>query len=139
MDTVADTRVTTTSASSPAADPSIAVFRQTWEAYTAAWKPESAARRRSLFAQTLRADCEYRDPLVHAVGWDALEAYMQDFHRQVPGGHFVTTSFMAHHGRSIAQWEMRGADAAVLGQGVSYAEYADDGKLRAMNGFFDVS
>ena len=114
------------------------VFRLTWEAYTAAWKPENAARRRSLFEQTLRRDCEYRDPLVHAVGWDALDFYMQDFHRQVPGGHFVTTWFLAHHDRSVAKWEMRNADATVLGQGVSYAEYADDGKLRAMNGFFDT-
>lgn len=117
-----------------AADP----FRQTWETYTAAWKPENAPERRSLFEQTLSADCEYRDPLVHAAGWDALDAYMQDFQRQVPGGHFVTTWFLAHHGRSIAKWEMRGADAAVLGHGVSYAEYAGDGKLRAMNGFFDT-
>ena len=112
--------------------------RRTWEAYTAAWKPENQVRRRNLFEQTLSPDCEYRDPLVHAVGWDALDDYMQNFHRQVPGGHFVTTWFVAHHDRSIATWEMRGADGSVLGHGVSYAEYADDGKLRAMNGFFDT-
>lgn len=113
-------------------------LRQTWETYTSTWKPENAARRNELFAQTLSEACEYRDPLVHAVGWAALEAYMQDFQRQVPGGHFVTTWFVAHHGRSIAKWEMRGANAAVLGEGVSYAEYEGDGKLRAMNGFFDT-
>ena len=113
-------------------------FRRTWEAYAASWKPENAARRRSLFEQALNPGCEYRDPLVHAVGWDALDTYMQDFQRQVPGGHFATTWFAAHHGRSIAKWEMRGADASVLGHGVSYAEYGDDGKLRAMNGFFDT-
>ena len=113
-------------------------FRRTWEAYSAAWKPDNAAQRRSLFEQALHRDCEYRDPLTHAVGWDALDVYIQDFHRQVPGGHFVTTWFVAHHDRSIATWEMRGADASVLGQGVSYAEYAGDGKLRAMNGFFDT-
>ncbi len=55
---------------------SAGVFRRTWETYTAAWKPENAAQRRSLFEQTLRRDCEYRDPLVHAVGWDALDGYM---------------------------------------------------------------
>jgi len=113
-------------------------YRGTWEAYTASWKPENAARRRSLFEQTLNHDCEYRDPLVHTVGWDALDTYMQDFQRQVPGGHFVTTWFLAHHDRSIAKWEMRDAAASVLGHGVSYAEYADDGKLRAMNGFFET-
>jgi hypothetical protein len=112
--------------------------RRTWEAYTAAWKPENQPQRQRLFEQTLKHDCEYRDPLVHAVGWDALDHYMQDFQRQVPGGHFVTTWFAAHHDRSIAKWEMRGADGSVLGHGVSYAEYADDGKLRAMNGFFDT-
>jgi hypothetical protein len=115
-----------------------AACRRTWEAYTSAWRPENAAQRRSLFAQTLDADCEYRDPTVFAVGWDALDGYMQDFHRQVPGGHFVTTWFVVHHERSVAKWEMRGADASVLGHGVSYAEYTVDGKLRVMNGFFDT-
>ncbi|RQP21944.1 nuclear transport factor 2 family protein [Piscinibacter terrae] len=124
----------------PTASPSprLADSRQTWETYTAAWKPENLARRRGLFELTLSRDCEYRDPLVHAIGWDALDNYMQDFQRQVPGGHFVTTWFVAHHDRSVAKWEMRGADGSVLGHGVSYAEYADDGKLRAMNGFFDT-
>jgi hypothetical protein len=124
--------------STPTSSDPAAGFRDTWEVYTAAWRPENAAQRRRLFAQVLREDCEYRDPLVHAAGWDALEAYVQDFHRQVPGGHFVTIWFATHHGRSVAKWEMRGADAAVLGHGVSYAEYAGDGKLRAMNGFFDA-
>lgn len=113
-------------------------LRRTWEAYTSAWKPENATRRQSLFEQTLNRTCEYRDPLVHAAGWDALDAYMRDFQRQVPGGHFVTTWFVAHHDRSVAKWEMRSAGADVLGHGVSYAEYADDGKLLTMNGFFDI-
>lgn len=113
-------------------------LRRTWEAYTAAWHPAQAAQRRQLFAQTLNPHCEYRDPLVHAAGWDALAAYMDDLQRQLPGGHFVTTWFQAHHGRSVAKWQMRGADAVVLGEGVSYAEYDGDGRLRAMNGFFDT-
>lgn len=124
---------TTHTSSDPAAG-----FRHTWEIYTAAWRPENVAQRRSLFAQALNEDCEYRDPLMHASGWDALEAYVQNFHRQVPSGHFVTTWFVAHHDRSVAKWEMRGADEVVLGHGVSYAEYARDGKLRGMNGFFDT-
>jgi len=128
----ANTTLGTTAATAPEA------LRRTWEAYTTAWHPAQAAQRRQLFAQTLNERCEYSDPLVHAAGWDALEAYMQDLQRQLPGGHFVTTWFQAHHGRSVARWQMRGADAAVLGEGVSYAEYDAEGRLRTMNGFFDT-
>ena len=33
---------------------------------------------------------------------------------------------------------MVGGDGTVLGEGISYGEYADDGRLRTMTGFFDT-
>jgi hypothetical protein len=67
-----------------------------------------------------------------------LISYMLDFHRQVPGGFFKTTSFQAHNARSLAAWQMCDGEGAVIGVGASYAEYGADGKLSAMTGFFDV-
>jgi hypothetical protein len=63
---------------------------------------------------------------------------MLEFHRQVPGGHFVTQEFMAHHDRSIARWEMRDGNGTAQGNGISYGEYDDRGRLIAMNGFYQV-
>lgn len=90
----------------------------TWERYVSAWKAASAAEKRALYEGCLHPACLYRDPLHEAKGWDALTSYMLDFDTQIPGGHFVTTSFMAHHQRSLASWQMakasRSAKARVM-------------------------
>ena len=111
-------------------------YRTTWETYVASWKAPSAEQKRALYQQALSPECVYTDSLTQATGWDELLAYMQEFHEQVPGGYFVTVEFMAHHDRSLARWELHGADGAVLGDGTRYGEYDAHGKLVAMNGFF---
>lgn len=111
---------------------------QIWERYVQSWKVGAAAERRAIFVQCLSPECVYADPLVSCCGWETLEAYMVDFHRQVPGGHFVTRHFQAHHERSIATWDMVGGDGTVLGDGMSYGEYDPEGRLTRMIGFFEV-
>ncbi len=110
----------------------------TWETYASSWKVESAVDKRTLFEQCLDSACRYHDPLIKTKGWDELEAYMLDFHRQIPGGYFVTTYFLAHSDRSIAKWEMRNGDNMVLGDGISYGEYNEKGKLVSVTGFFEL-
>jgi hypothetical protein len=75
---------------------------------------------------------------VQVAGHQALSAYMADLQRQMPGVHFVTRRFTVHHGRSMAQWHMLDGQARPMGDGVSFCEYADDGRLRRMTGFFEV-
>ena len=112
-------------------------FEDTWETYALSWKVASALQKRALFAKCLDPACQYNDPLIKTKGWDDLVAYMLDFHRQIPGGHFVTTYFLAHSNKSIARWEMRSQDNVTLGDGISYGEYDEHGKLKAMTGFFE--
>jgi len=114
-------------------------FRARWEAYASIWKLQGAEAKRTACARHLAEHCEYTDPLTQRRGWDALVAYMVEFHQQVPGGHFVTRDFRAHHGRSVATWDMVAGDGTVLGDGVSYGEYAEDGKVRTMTGFFETA
>lgn len=111
---------------------------QTWETYAAAWKAESTDDKRGLFERALDPDVEYRDPLMQTRGFAGLEQYMAQFHQQIPGGHFVTTWFLAYQDRSIACWDMRGADGTKLGEGISYGRYGADGRLVEMNGFFET-
>lgn len=113
-------------------------FQDTWETYTSAWKAENTSDKRALFRNSLDPSCQYNDPLIKTKGWDALESYMLDFHRQIPGGHFVTTYFLAHSNKSIARWEMRNAENVKLGDGISYGEYNASGKLVSMTGFFEA-
>ena len=109
-----------------------------WDTYTASWKAASAAEREALFAQSLDPACVYNDPLTSTQGWTQLATYMDGFHCQVPGGHFVTHYFASHHQQSIAKWNMLDGNGQVIGEGVSYGRY-DDNRLVAMTGFFETA
>ena len=109
-----------------------------WETYVASWKTVTPAEKRALFEKCLDSNCEYTDPLIMTKGWKALEIYMLDFHRQIPGGYFVTTYYSAHHNKSIARWEMKNADDIILGDGISYGEYNNNGLLVSVTGFFEL-
>ncbi|MGE0315722.1 MAG: nuclear transport factor 2 family protein [Lautropia sp.] len=108
-----------------------------WETYASAWKAESAEAKSAMLANSVAEDATYRDPLAECHGHQALTDYMLAFHAQVPGGHFRTTYFLAHHDRSIARWDMVDGQGHKIGDGVSYGEYAPDGRLVAMTGFFE--
>jgi hypothetical protein len=114
-------------------------FKATWEKYASTWKMTNKAERLKTFAEVLADDAIYTDPLVQTRSWDELIGYMENFHEQVPGGHFVTTAFLAHHQKSIAHWEMKTGGDVTVGTGTSYGEYDDRGKLVSMNGFFETT
>ena len=64
---------------------------------------------------------------------------MLQFHQMLPGGHFVTTRYLAHNGQCIATWNLCDQQGRALGEGISYARYGESGKLDSMTGFFDVA
>jgi len=111
--------------------------REVWERYVNAWKAETAEEKRALLAEATNPDCVYTDPLTRTQDHDGLIAYMLDFHRQIPGGHFVTEAFWSHHEMTLAKWKMVGGDGQVLGVGVSYGRLDGD-HLAEMSGFFDT-
>ena len=113
-------------------------FNETWELYTSSWKTETSEDKRAIFAKCLDAACVYNDPLIRTKGWDELLKYMLDFHKQIPGGHFVTKYFLAHSNKSIAKWDMKNGDSTILGEGISYGEYNNEGRLVSMTGFFET-
>ena len=114
-------------------------LQSVWDTYTASWKTESATEREALFAQSLDPTCAYNDPLASTQGWTQLATYMDEFHRQVPGGHFVTHYFACHHQQSIAKWNMLDGNHQVIGEGVSYGRYNDHNLLVSMTGFFETA
>jgi len=113
-------------------------FKEIWETYVSSWNAETAKEKQRLFEQCMDTSFRYNDPVVNIQGWGDLTQYMLDFHQQIAGGHFVTQYFLAHSNKSIARWEMRAGDNTVLGEGISYAEYNDQGRLISETGFFDT-
>ena len=111
--------------------------RSTWETYATAWNETSPQAKQAALRNSVAQACVYKDPTTTVHGHDALIACMLDFHRQVPGGRFVTTWFLAHHDVSIAKWNMVAGDGVVIGEGVSYGQYNEQGELVAMTGFFE--
>jgi hypothetical protein len=112
-------------------------LRDVWERYVGSWKADSPAEKHEIFQTCLSTSCVYRDPLTQAKGWDELAAYMAGFHEQIPGGHFVTEQFFAHHGRSVARWKMLNGAGIPMGDGISYAEYDEQQRLVSVTGFFE--
>lgn len=113
-------------------------FKEIWETYVQSWKVESAEEKHALLKKCMASNSQYCDPAITTNNKEELVNYMLDFHQQIPGGHFVTQYFLAHHNKSIARWEMRNANNDLLGDGISYAEYNDDGMLISETGFFEL-
>jgi hypothetical protein len=110
--------------------------RKTWEIYASSWSESNPARRLEMFGECLQPDCVYTDPMVQLTGFDQLTGYMVELSANVPGVRFLTTDFVAHHGQSLAHWNMVGSDGQVLSHGASYGRYEANGKLLQMSGFF---
>ena len=110
----------------------------TWDKYSTAWQEATLEGKVAALQQSVSPTCVYQDPLTIVKGYDELIAYMLSFHQQVQGGHFITTWFLTHHDVSIAKWNMVNADGTVIGGGVSYGQYNEQGMLVAMTGFFET-
>ena len=112
--------------------------KNVWERYVSAWNTPDQARKHRILAECLADGCVYTDPLQRAGSPAELEQYMGAFHHQLPGARFETRYFLAHHGRSIARWQMT-RDDVVLGDGMSYGEYDAQHRLVAITGFFEAA
>jgi predicted oxidoreductase len=111
-------------------------YQQNWEVYVAAWKASTVAEKKAKLAASAAPGCIYRDPLAVAEGHSAMTDYMMSFLQQVPGGHFVTTDFIAHHHRGMAKWNMVDGHGNIIGDGVSAMEFDAHGKIAQVSGFF---
>ena len=113
-------------------------YNSIWDIYTASWRAESREEKLTLFGSCLDQQNVYTDPMTIVTGWDELIEYMLEFQQQIPGGHFITRSFLSHHQQSVAHWEMRNATHKIIGQGISHARYNPQGLLLSETGFFSI-
>lgn len=106
-----------------------------WNRYAAIWslpRPDRVAEMNSCLAD----DVSYCDPNGLLYGCAALSDYMEQFQSSVPGGRFRIRAVLDHHDRTLADWTLHGQDNAVLQAGTSFGVLGEDGRLRAISGFF---
>lgn len=106
-----------------------------WARYSAIWSAHTDVRGAELIA-CLSEDATYCDPNGLVEGRDALSSYMGGFQETVPGAVFRIRSVLNHHDRTLANWSMVGADGSELQKGTSFGVLSEDGRLRAITGFF---
>ncbi len=108
-----------------------------WPRYARIWSADPALRQDEL--QTcLAADAAYCDPNGPLDGPAALSDYMGGFQQSLPGARFEILQVIAHNGRSLARWALRGADGTVLQLGASFATHDAEGRLQTISGFFPL-
>jgi hypothetical protein len=107
--------------------------------YLAIWNETDAAARRALIAQTFTDDAEFTDPLVEVKGADAIDSTIAGVQSQFTGLTFrLGGAIDAHHNIARFTWELAPADdAEALAIGFDVAEFADDGRMKAIYGFLD--
>lgn len=105
--------------------------------YAAAWLEQDDQKRRSLLDQVWADDGTYTDPQSHVIGRAALSKLIGDFQQQYPGQRIVLTSGVDRH-HSVARfgWQWLDVDGILSTEGTDFAEFASDGRLRRIVGFF---
>ncbi len=111
------------------------MIKNKWDQYAEFWSMEEDDRKMRL-AQVATADVTYTDPHVSVSGAEAFSNHIGNFQKNVPGGRFVITEAFEHHQRSLAHWDMLGADGSLMIKGTSFADMDDDGKFSSFTGFF---
>jgi hypothetical protein len=106
-----------------------------WQRYARIWSLDAADRAAEM-AACLAPEVTYADPNVSLAGLDAFSQYMAGFQRSFPGHSFRIRAVRAHHGRSVARWDLVDGKGAVASPGISFAFCDDDGRFRSLHGFF---
>ena len=111
--------------------------QQIVDTYGASWNELDDAKRRALLEQSFADDATYTDPQSHAEGREELSALIGGFQSQVNGAMIAATSAVdVHHEKFRFTWAMRAADGSTMMEGIDFGEFAPDGRIKKIVGFF---
>jgi hypothetical protein len=130
---------TDTTQTTPTADPDTGIDRlvRTIDTYLAAYCEPDPVRRAELVAVAWRPTGSLLDPPFDATGHADVAALTDIVLTHYPDHRFARTTVVdAHHGIARYGWQLIGPDGAVAVGGVDVAEFADDGRLTRVVGFF---
>lgn len=92
------------------------------DSYCAAWSNEDAEQRRALLLPIWSDGATYTDPMVHAVGAEALLTHIAGVQTKHPGARILRTSGIdAHHGIARFAWKFMMPDGSSFPEGLDIA------------------
>lgn len=107
------------------------------DAHLAAYCEPDAARRAGLVAQAWSEAGALVDPPFEGTGHAEIAAMADGVLAHYPGHTFRrTTAIDAHHTFARYGWQLVGPDGAVAVAGTDVVEFADDGRIARIVGFF---
>ena len=107
------------------------------DAYCAAWDEPDLDRRNAILSAVCAEDATYTDLTVHCTGIEELAAHIGVVLARYLASHIVRTSEIDTYG-DLARfaWKKVLSDGTSLLEGTDFAEFAPDGRLRRIVGFF---
>ena len=108
--------------------------------YVAAWNTDDVAERAGLLERCWASGARYVDPNVDLHGAVELSAHIQRMRVSRPGCHIELVGGIAvHHDVASFAWRLLGPDGSTGRDGIDAVEFAADGRLRQVTGFFGGS
>lgn len=106
-----------------------------WTRYARLWSLDAGARGAEMRA-CLAEGVSYADPKTELEGLDAFAACMDGFRAAFPGHRFAIRAVRAHHGHSLARWDLLDAEGRVVFPGLSFGQVDGEGRFLNLRGFF---
>jgi hypothetical protein len=108
--------------------------------YLAAWNETDPERRRAIIARTWAEDGSFLDAHREGLGHAGIDAMIAAVQQHFAGYRFrLVSGIEAHHDRVRFSWAAGGSlEAPLYFGGTDFAVLAEDGRLRAVTGFFDA-
>jgi hypothetical protein len=105
--------------------------------YLEMWNEADDEVRREQARAVWAVEGRLADPLIDAVGPDAIAAAIGDLRDQMPGHSLTrTTAVDAHHDHARFGWTVNGPDGAVAIAGIDVVTFSRDGRIQSAIGFF---
>lgn len=111
--------------------------RRCIDAYIDAWNEPLADRRRQILAQVMTDGSTYVDPNTDLDSRAGLIEYIGEVLDRWPGRRIVRTSEVdVHHLTCRFNWRLVKADGTRAAESVDFVEFARDGRIHGVTGFF---
>ena len=109
---------------------------QTIQQYADTWSAIPTQHRQHLMHAALHPSITYSDKLSQARGYEQLAGNIEQFQVRFAGARFVTNKIMLHHQYGRLDYTMVDGQGAHVMDGTDFIEFADDGRLCKIVGFF---
>jgi hypothetical protein len=112
-------------------------MQTTIDRYVATWNEPDGAARAEQAREIWATDGRLVDPLIDAVGPDAIAAAIGALRDQMPGHSLAMTTVLdTHHDQARFGWTVNAPDGTVAVAGIDVVTFAPDGTMQSAIGFF---